>query len=114
MNGKVILHLNLKRKWFDMIKAGKKATEYRNLSPYWMTRFRRVTILGCHFYSVEIKGKRYIPNDVVICFSNGYARDREQFHIELLDISVGAGVQRLGANKGQYYFKLKLGNIIQP
>ena len=35
MKNKSILHLNLKKKWFDMILSGIKTDEYREMSPYW-------------------------------------------------------------------------------
>ena len=35
---KKILHLTLKRKWFDLIAIGKKKIEYRELKPYWESR----------------------------------------------------------------------------
>jgi len=33
-----ILHLTLKRKWFDLIASGKKTMEYRENKPYWQKR----------------------------------------------------------------------------
>ena len=33
-----ILHLTLKKKWFDMIASGEKREEYRELKPYWHKR----------------------------------------------------------------------------
>ena len=33
------LHLNLKRKWFDMILSGYKKEEYREIKAYWINRF---------------------------------------------------------------------------
>ena len=33
-----VLHLPLKRKWYDMIASGEKLEEYRDHSPYWTTR----------------------------------------------------------------------------
>lgn len=49
-----ILHLTLKKKWFDLILSGKKTEEYREIKPYWEKR---------------LMGKTY---DKVI-FRNGYA-----------------------------------------
>lgn len=34
-----ILHLTLKKKWFDMIASGEKKEEYREIKPYWEKRF---------------------------------------------------------------------------
>jgi len=33
-----ILHLTLKKKWFDLIASGKKTMEYRENKPYWRKR----------------------------------------------------------------------------
>lgn len=33
------LHLTLNKKWFDMIAAGVKKEEYREIKPYWERRF---------------------------------------------------------------------------
>ena len=33
-----VLHLNLKREWFDKIASGEKTIEYRELKDYWITR----------------------------------------------------------------------------
>lgn len=36
-----VLHLVLKKKWFDMIASGEKREEYRDAKPYWETRLSR-------------------------------------------------------------------------
>lgn len=33
-----ILHLVLKKKWYEMQESGEKTEEYRELSPYWRKR----------------------------------------------------------------------------
>jgi len=40
MNGntKKILHLSLRKKWFNLIASGKKTMEYREDKPYWQKR----------------------------------------------------------------------------
>lgn len=35
---KKILHLTLKKKWFDLIAQEKKTIEFRELKPYWEKR----------------------------------------------------------------------------
>lgn len=35
---KKTLHLNLKKKWFDMILSGEKTEEYREIKGYWIDR----------------------------------------------------------------------------
>lgn len=54
------LHLNLHKKWFDMILSGNKKEEYRELSDYWKKRFLKVR-------------DEHVDN---ITFSNGYKKDR--------------------------------------
>ncbi len=33
-----ILHLVLKRRWYEMIERGEKTEEYREIKPYWTKR----------------------------------------------------------------------------
>ena len=137
---KKTLHLNLKRVWFDMIKSGEKKEEYRNTRPYWASRLinksdNYVTIdfwkgfLGryiekngkvSHEYGFKDQGsidyilakcKGFKEYDT-ITFSNGYAKDRDQFEIELKGISIKEGNPDWGAEPGKKYFVLELGNLI--
>lgn len=39
-----MLTLPIKKKWFDMIKSGEKKEEYREIKPYYASRFL-VTLL---------------------------------------------------------------------
>lgn len=76
------LHLNLKKKWFDMVLSGEKRQEYRDYTPYWIVRMETVRREG-------------IDN---ITFSNGYAKNRRQMivGIDYITISTG-GVTKWGA-----------------
>ena len=96
------LHLNLKRKWFDMILARIKPEEYRALTEYWEKRL------------VEFITDQYTEwkDYDTITFSNGYSKDRDQFVIELKAIEIRTGHKEWGAEEGQEYFVLSLGNII--
>ena len=43
-----VLHLTLKKYWFDMIKSGIKKEEYREIKDYWVKRlFRFPEIFDC-------------------------------------------------------------------
>lgn len=97
------LNLNLKRKWFDMIRSGEKKEEYRDISPYW-----------CRIFSsnIKIKNKFYDHTDIVICFSNGYQKNREQIKIKCEGLVVREGKIEWGAEIGKQYFTLLLGEII--
>lgn len=36
-----MLVLPIKKKWFDMIASGDKEEEYREIKPYWTSRFMK-------------------------------------------------------------------------
>jgi len=125
---KQILHLNLKKKWYDMIISGEKKEEYRTISEYWVSRFfyfkseieeldeltYNLSKLICHknydqlfkYFDIEFK------NINIIRFSNGYRKDRPQFDIECRGITVGHGKPEWGAEPNENYFILKLEKIL--
>jgi len=45
---KNILHLVLKKKWFDMIASGEKTVEYRKFSQYWIDRISGKKVVVFH------------------------------------------------------------------
>ena len=87
-----ILHLTLKKKWFDMVRSGIKKEEYREIKPYWNTRL----------------SKTY---DAVL-FRNGYQPDPPSFYIELKVIRIGIGIPEWGAPPEPVYI-LELGDLIK-
>ncbi|MEM1219599.1 MAG: ASCH domain-containing protein [Bacteroidota bacterium] len=97
-----VLHLNLKRKWFDMVAAGEKKEEYREVKPFWNRVFDAY---------ITIRGRRYHPSDVDIMFSNGYAKNRRQMLVECKYMKIGAGRTDWGAEAGEQYHTLVLGEI---
>lgn len=102
-----ILHLNLKSQWFNMILSGEKKEEYREQKLYW----NRIFYSGLK--AICIKDIYYKPEDVIICFSNGYAKNRRQFYIKCNGLKSGFGLEKWGAAKDEVYYVLKLGNIIK-
>lgn len=60
---KKILHLNLKKKWFDLIANNKKKIEYREIKHYWTIR---VMELG----TIKVFDEIY--------FKNGFARNGKE------------------------------------
>ena len=90
------LHLNLKKKWFDMIASGEKREEYREVKPYWDDRLNWPS----GYYDT-------------VTFSNGYAADRPQVVVEFKSIHVAEGVQRWGAVPGVAYYVIRLGKVIE-
>lgn len=78
------LHLTLRWKWFDLICQGKKNVEYRDLTPYWISRLR---------------GKTFD----VIHFRNGYGTHRPSLRLECLGII---------ENREKNRFEIQLGRSI--
>lgn len=97
---KRILHLTLKKKWFDMIASGEKKEEYRELKPYWFKRL------------IWEEGQK--ENYTAVRFANGghFHSTTPQILVELKEIKVGTGKKAWGANPGTEYFVIKLGEII--
>jgi len=87
-----ILHLTLKKKWFDMIASGEKREEYREIKPYWIKRLN----------------KSYD----VIKFRNGYSKDSPTMIVELKEICRSLGVIEWGAPEKEPVYILRLGKIL--
>lgn len=90
-----ILHLTLKKKWFDMIASGHKTEEYREIKPYWQKRLK----LGYNYDAVS--------------FRNGYSADAPKMLVECKGVFTGHGVLAWGALKDPVYI-IKLGAILPP
>lgn len=87
-----ILHLTLKKQWFEMIAHGGKRQEYREIKPYWDKR------LGNKYDAVE--------------FRHGYSKNAPRVLVELVEVREGIGLHVWGAPKEPVYI-LELGRIIK-
>ena len=88
-----ILHLTLKKKWFDLISSGAKKEEYREIKPYWT---------------------RWLEKDYThIEFRNGYGKHVPSVTVELKEILIGLGVVEHGAPMEEAVYILKLGDVIE-
>lgn len=96
---KPTLHLNLHKKWFDII-GNPKVEEYRQINLYWSRIFSGGLI--------KVRGKWYHPTDIRVCFSNGYAKDRPQKTFDCVGLSIGYGLPEWGALEYQQYFVIKI------
>lgn len=95
-----MLTLPIKKKWFDMIISGEKKEEYRELKPYYKTRFE-------HLWQGSLIGynaKRQI------LFKNGYSSKSPSF-IATVTLDIGEGKTNWGAEKGKNYYILKIHSI---
>ena len=99
-----ILHLTLKKKWFDLIKSGKKTIEYREIKDYWKKRLVIITnerIMCPNFIGHPFDFREFDK----IHFKNGYSKDSPQMIVEFKGIS-------LETFEGKMCFAIKLGKII--
>jgi hypothetical protein len=87
MTDMAILHLTLKREWFDQIARGEKKKEFRQYEPYWKKR---------------LEGRKY---DAIL-FRNGYASNAPEMLVEYL----GLGRDGLGRNAD---YVIRLGRVIK-
>lgn len=95
-----MLILPIKKKWFDMILSGWKKEEYREIKPYYETRFRNVwkgSLIGGN-----------AQRDIM--FRNGYGKDAPSF-IAKCTLSTGTGKEEWGAEKDKQYFVLAIQEI---
>jgi len=97
-----MLILPIKKKWFDMILSGEKKEEYRDIKPYYETRFRNAW-----------KGSLIGGNaNREIMFRNGYSRKSPSF-IAICTLSVGVGKVEWGAERDRKYFVLTIHEIVK-
>lgn len=85
-----VLHLTLKRKWFDMIASGEKREEYREMKKYW--------------------NDRLMKNYDEVVFRNGYTKGCPEMTVEIKSIGIGLGQKEWGASD-QLTYIISLGKI---
>lgn len=103
-----ILHLTLKKIWFDEIASGKKVEEYREIKCYWTTRLvEHVSNPELHYLrpdwkdDYEIEFKHFDR----IVFKNGYSREAPVMVVECKGIEVGQ------SHTGEWCYVIRLGDI---
>lgn len=113
-----ILHLTLKKKWYDMILSGEKKEEYREVKPYWIARL--VDEFGaphsCEDFNFEHKGHKCSMRSPVgydiVEFKNGYRKDSPTMRVKITDIDIDVGKEKWGAEYCKPYFVISLGEIL--
>ena len=84
------LRLVLTYHWYDMIEAGEKPEEYRDLT---------------EFYRSRLEGRHYD----IVTFYRGYAKNRKTMSFKYGGYRVGTGQEKWGAVPGKQYYVIKLG-----
>lgn len=114
-----VLHLTLKKKWFDMIASGEKKEEYREIKPYWVSRLveeinpvDEKTDESFDWRGTgEWEAQSFTFYDLVT-FSNGYSTTSPKASFLISDITTGFGKSEWGAEPDKKYFVIKLGDRI--
>lgn len=104
---KKILHLSVKREWFDLIKAGTKREEYREIKDYWINRFVKNPY---GFFLKAACGKEIIIKSFThVVFINGYGANRPRIEKEIESITIGKPKKGLCPDEflGNDYFIIK-------
>jgi hypothetical protein len=104
---KKVLHLTLKKKWFDMIVSGEKKEEYREVKEYWAKRF--VKAINYELGFRQLNASFELKDFDIVRFKNGYAKDAPVMDIECLGIELKEGQKDWGAEPGVKYFTIRLG-----
>ncbi len=94
--------LPIKKKWYDMILSGEKKEEYREIKPYYTTRFK-------HLWQGSLIGGKA---EREIIFRNGYSKTSPSF-TAMCTIDVGTGKIEWGATQGETYYILHIVKILK-
>jgi len=89
-----VLHLTLKKQWFDLIASGTKKEEYREMKPYWHKR-----LLNKGYDTIK--------------FRNGYSKTAPSMTVECKGLMSGLGIIEWGAPEAQPVYILKLGEVLE-
>lgn len=94
-----MLTLPIKKKWFDMILSGEKKEEYREIKPYYDSRFNNE-----NNYS---NWMQYLDKIILIKFRNGYSSKSLTIGC-CCKITKGYGKEEWGAEPNKLYYVLKI------
>ena len=97
-----MLILPIKKKWFDMILSGEKKEEYREIKPYYISRFSKVFTM--------VDGIPVDLKETQIKFTNGYGNKVPAFVADC-HLEMHTGKEEWGAEKDVVYYVLHIRKI---
>ncbi len=102
--------LPIKKEWFDMILSGEKKEEYREIKPYYATRFKN----ACAGLFTEGTLDEWLLTPIKfhfpVRFRNGYTPGSPSF-IADVELHRGCGKLEWGAEPGKEYYVLHIKHI---
>jgi len=104
-----MLVLPIKKKWFDMILSGEKKEEYRDIKPYYDSRFYHIKAIPQEKTQVDSLAEFKLSVETVeyVIFRNGYSKNSPSIKCKV-DITTGKGKEAWGADPNKDYFILKI------
>jgi len=103
-----VLRLTLKKKWFDMIKAGIKKEEYREVKRYWIQRLCDEVEYETNYGNWEGVFKKFTH----IEFKNGYSKDDPTMLVEFKGLRIGEAKPEWSDNWQGEVFVISLGAVL--
>lgn len=101
-----MLVLPIKKQWFDMIVSGEKKEEYREIKPYYDSRFRKYMPRPTNFRN------EYIAAEFFIVFRNGYQYNSPSVKCKCT-VEIGEGKKEWGADPDINYYIIKIIEILE-
>lgn len=86
---KKVLTLTVSKQWFDIIVAGKKTEEYREIKPYWIKRLTTNCEVAYDVAAETYCGKVLYRPYTHVLFINGYRKDSSRIEKEIERITIG-------------------------
>lgn len=103
-----ILPLTIKKKWFNMILSGEKKEEYREIKPFYDSRFANT--LGYPAEVIKEVFEHHKSEQFSVKFINGYSKRSPSF-IADCRLSIGTGKEEWGAEKDAVYYVIHIEKI---
>ena len=97
-----MLVLPIKKKWFDMIKSGEKKEEYREIKPYYFSRFKKLPLYDFREDKMTFE----------VIFRNGYSKSSPELKCKC-KIRIGQGKEEWGAESNKEYYILEILEVLQ-
>lgn len=103
-----MLTLPIKKQWYSLILQGIKKEEYRDIKPYYTSRFSNA-LIGLSGENMEnyIRYNSEKYRCFKVRFRNGYSKNSPSF-IATVSISIGEGNPEWGAEPDKKYYVLKI------
>lgn len=104
--------LPIKKMWFDMVKSGEKLEEYREIKPYYTSRFlNELGFPKTEQESVmELLRQMEAKKPFTVLFRNGYSKSSPSFTAQCY-LSIARGKEKWGGVPQTDYYVLRIASM---